>query len=110
AGAGTAGGLAGEQLDVDVLGDGHAPGVHAQDALTTLHVGPRHDHPAVEAAGSEERRVEHIGPVGGGDQDDALVRLETVHLDEELVEGLLPLVVAAAQASAAVAANGVDLI
>src|ERR1700687_4930246 len=46
-------------------------------------------------------RIEHVGPVGGGDQDDAFVRLEAVHLDEELVERLLALVVAAAEAGAA---------
>jgi hypothetical protein len=36
--------------------------------------------------------------------------VEAVHLDQELVEGLLPLVVPAAQAGAAVAADGVDLV
>ena len=37
-------------------------------------------------------------------------RVEAVHLDEQLVERLLPLVVAAAEAGAAVAADGVDLV
>src|SRR4030095_6210843 len=41
---------------------------------------------------------------------DALVGLEAVHLDQELVEGLLSLVVAAAEAGPAVAADGVDLV
>ena len=50
------------------------------------------------------------GPVGGGDEDDAGLGVEAVHLDEQLVEGLLALVVAAAQAGAAVAADGVDLV
>ena len=36
--------------------------------------------------------------------------VEAVHLDEQLVEGLLALVVAAAHAGAAVAADGVDLV
>ena len=40
----------------------------------------------------------------------ALVRVEAVHLDEELVERLLALVVAAAEAGAALAADGVDLV
>ena len=65
---------------------------------------------AVEAAGTQQRRIEHVGPVGGGDQDDALVRLEAVHLDQQLVERLLALVVAAAEAGAAVAADRVDLV
>src|SRR5947208_131596 len=109
-GARKAGRLAREQLDVDVLGDRHAAGMHAEDAFPALHVRPRHDHAAVEAAGTEQRGVEHVGAVRGGDQDDALVGLEAVHLDEELVERLLALVVAAAETRAAVTADGVDLV
>src|SRR5215470_12177002 len=108
--AGEAGGLAGEHLDVHVLGDRHAPGVHAEDALATLHVGTRHDDAPVEAARPEERRIEHVGAVGGGDQDDALVGLEAVHLDQQLVERLLALVVTAAEPGAAVAPDRVDLV
>ena len=43
-------------------------------------------------------------------RDDAVVRLEAVHLDQQLVQGLLALVVPAAQAGAAVATDGVDLV
>ena len=50
------------------------------------------------------------GPVCGGDEDDVVLHLEAVHLDEELVQRLLALVVAAAHAGAAVAADGVDLV
>ncbi len=60
--------------------------------------------------GPEEGAVEDVGAVGRGDEDDALVRVEAVHLDEELVERLLALVVAAAEAGAALAADGVDLV
>jgi hypothetical protein len=69
--------------------------VHAQDALAADHVRVRHDDLAVEAAGAQERRVEHVGPVRGRDDDDAFVGLKTVHLDKELVERLLAFVVAA---------------
>jgi len=40
----------------------------------------------------------------------ALVRLEAVHLDQELVERLLALVVPAAEPRAAMASDGVDLV
>jgi hypothetical protein len=50
------------------------------------------------------------GPVGGRHHDDAEVGLEAVHLDQHLVQRLLALVVAAAQAGTAVAADGVDLV
>src|SRR5712692_4524211 len=50
---------------------------------------------------SKRRRVEDVGPVRGGHEDDAVVALEAVHLDEERVERLLPLVVPASEARAA---------
>ena len=60
--------------------------------------------------GTQQRRIEHVGAVGRGDQDDAGVRIEAVHLDQQLVERLLALVVTAAQAGAALAADRVDLV
>jgi hypothetical protein len=65
---------------------------------------------AVEAARAQQRRVEHVGAVGGRDDDDARVALEAVHLHQQLVQGLLALVVAAAEARAALAADRVDLV
>src|SRR4029079_9885027 len=53
---------------------------------------------------------EHVGTIGGGDENDAFVRLEAVHLDEQLVQRLLALVVAAAETRAAMAADRVDLV
>ena len=81
-----------------------------EDAFAALHVGTVDDDAAIEAAGTEQRRIEHVGPVGRRDEDDAFVRLEAVHLDEQLVQRLLALVVAAAEAGAAMAADRVDLV
>src|SRR6266542_653511 len=50
------------------------------------------------SARAEERGVEDVGPVGGGDNDHVGVGVEAVHLDQDLVEGLLAFVVAAAEA------------
>src|SRR4029453_189604 len=47
----------------------------------------------VEAARAQQRRGEHVGPVGRRDQDHAAAHVEAVHLDQQLVEGLLALVV-----------------
>ena len=73
-------------------------------------LGQRHDDLAVEAAGAQQGRVEDVGPVGGRHHHDALGGLEAVHLGQHLVERLLALVVAAAEAGAALAADGVDLV
>ncbi len=109
-GAGEAGRAAGDDAEIDVGSERHLADVDFQDLLAADDVGVRHDDLAVEAAGAQQRRVEHVGPVRRRDDDDALVRLEAIHLDKQLVQRLLALVVAAAEAGAAVAADGVDLV
>ncbi len=101
---------AGQQLQLHVGGQRNASGVDAKNLLAALDVGTRHHHLAIEATGTEQSGIEHVGPVGGGDEDDPLVRLEAVHLHQELVEGLLAFVVAAAEPGATVAAHGIDLV
>ena len=66
-------------------------------------------HLAIEAARPQQRRIEDVGTVGRRDDDDALVRREAVHLDEQLVERLLALLVAERVAAAA-AADRVELV
>ena len=73
----------------------HLPRVHLQDLDAALVVGRVDDDLPVEPAGSQQRRVEDVRPVGGGQHDDALVPGEAVHLGEDLIEGLLALVVTA---------------
>src|SRR3546814_17953096 len=81
-----------------------------EDLDAALDIRPRHHDLPVEAARAEQRRIEHVGPVGGGDDDDAFVRFEPVHLDEELVQGLLALVIAVAEARAPMPTHRVDLV
>ncbi len=109
-GAGESGRAAGDDVGAHIGRHRHLAHVHVEDLLAAADVGQRHHHLAVEAARAQQRRVEHIGPVGGRDHDHAGVALEAVHLHQELVERLLALVVAAAQAGAALAADRVDLI
>ena len=109
-GTGEAGGLAGQRVEVDLLGQRLAAGVDLEDVLAALAVGAVDDDLAVESTRPQQRRVEDVGAVGGGDQDDVVLHLEAVHLDQQLVQRLLALVVTAAHAGAAVAADGVDLV
>ena len=99
-----------DQRRLDVVGQRHAAHVHAQDLLAAAHVRQRHHDLAVEAARAQQRRIEHVGTVGRGDDDDAFVAFEAVHLDQQLVQRLLALVVTAAEAGAAMAADRVDLV
>ncbi len=95
---------------LDVVAERHLAHVDFEDLLAAAHVGQRHDHLAVESARTQQRRIEHIGPVGGGNDDDAFIALEAVHLDQQLVQGLLALIMAAAQAGAAMPAHRIDFI
>ncbi|HLC34971.1 MAG TPA: hypothetical protein VJJ70_08245, partial [Anaerolineales bacterium] len=69
----------------------------AENLFAALDVGAWHDHAAVETARAEKRRVENVGAIGGGDEDDAFIAFETVHLDQQGVEGLFALVMPAAE-------------
>ena len=109
-GSGEPRGAARDLVEVHILGEGLATGMHLEDLQPTAVVGAVNHHLAVKAARTHQGRIQHIGTVGGRHDDDAGVALKAIHLGEQLVEGLLPLVVATTQAGAALAAHGVDLV
>ena len=109
-GAGEARGSTSEDVEVHIFGHGDLLRVDLEDFFAATDVGTIDDDATIEAAGAEESGIENVGAVGRGDEDDAVVGLEAVHLDEELVEGLLTLVVSAAEACAAVTTDCVDLV
>ena len=86
------------------------PGINLEDVLPALDVGRTHINLPVKPAGAHQGGVQNVLPVGGCQDNDAFVFLESIHLHQELVEGLLALIVSAAQARASAAADGVDLI
>ena len=55
---------------------------------------------SVEPAGPKQGRIEHIRSVGCRQDDHRLMTAEAIQLGEDLVEGLLPFVVATAEARA----------
>src|SRR5690606_162503 len=109
-GSGEPGGAAGEDLEIDVFAQRLASGVNAEDRLPSVDVGCVDDDLTIEAARAEQGRVEDVGTVRRRHHDHPGVALEAVELDQELVQGLLPLVVAATKAGATVTPDGVDLV
>ena len=101
-----------DAVEVDVGREGDVARVHPQDRRAAVAVGRADGHAAVEAAGAEERAIEHVGPVRRADDDHAGRRVEAVHLGQDLVQRLLALVVAAAEAGRrrARAADRVELV
>jgi hypothetical protein len=84
--------------------------VNLEDHLPAPDVRHVHHDLPVEPPGPQQRRVQHIGTVGGGDQDHALVGFEPVHLHQQLVQGLLALVVPASQSRAPMTTHRVNLV
>ena len=84
--------------------------MNVEDGAATGAIGSVYDDLSIEPAGTQKGGVEDVGAVRRSDDDDGVLGLETIHFDEELVEGLFSLVVSAAHAGAAVPADCVDLV
>ena len=69
--------------------------VNLEDFLAVGELGKLDVNLAVETACPEQRLVEDVGTVGGGEDDHAAVGAKAVHLGEQLVERALALVVTA---------------
>src|SRR4029079_1608290 len=100
----------GDETEVHGRGEGDLAGVDPEDGLAARAVRERDRDLAIEAAGSQQRWVEDVGPVGGGEDDHARLVVEAGHLDQELVERLLALVIAAAESGTSLTSDRVDLI
>ena len=83
-GADEAVGLAGEAAQLDPFRQRHAAGVDAEDLAAAAFVGHADHDLAIEAARPAQRLVERLGPVGGGDDDQILARLEAVEQGQQL--------------------------
>ena len=59
---------------------------------------------------AQQRRVQHIRPVGGGDENDALVGFKPVHFHQKLIQGLFSLIMSAPETCTTMTTNGIDLI
>ena len=84
--------------------------MHAQNLLATLQVRSSNANLTVETARAQQRWVEDVWAVGCRDQDDVGLRIETIHFNQKLVEGLLALIVASTDTGTAVTTDGVDLV
>jgi hypothetical protein len=84
--------------------------VNFENRLAPVEVGRIHHDLAIKPPGPEQRAIKDSGAIGGGENDDADICLEAVHLDEQGVERLLALVVHRADVDAALAADGIQLV
>ena len=85
--------------------------MHEEDLLPLIEVRQVDVDLSVKAAGSHECLVEDVGTVGSRHDDDSAIGVEAVHLRQQLIEGILPLVVASeAGILSSRPTDGIDLI
>ena len=99
-----------DDAEIDVRSQRTFFRVDSQYLPPTADVGVGHEDLPVESARTAKSGVKHVGPVGRGDDDNSVVLLEPVHFNQKLIERLLALVIAAADADSARPADCIDLV
>ena len=84
--------------------------MYFQNLFTPCDVRPVEHNAPVKTARAEQGRVQNIGAVRGCSDDHVRIGVETIHLDQNLVQRLLPLVVRTTQARTTVTTHGVYLV
>ena len=84
--------------------------MHLEDRFATAHIWTIEHNAPVKTAGAQQGRVKDIRAVGGGHDDDVGIGIKAIHFNQHLVQGLLALIMAAAQAGAALAADRINFI
>ena len=108
--AGEASRCLGDLCQIHIVSQRFSLGMHLQDLFSSLDIWSAHANLPVKTAGTQNRGIQDIHPVGGSHHNDALIDAETVHLHQQLVQCLLPLVMSAAHTGAAASRHRVDLI
>ncbi|EKD52410.1 MAG: hypothetical protein ACD_62C00034G0002 [uncultured bacterium] len=96
--------------EIDVFVQRHFAGMNLEDRFAPQQIGSRHHNAAIETTWPEQSGIQHVGPVGGRNDDHPFVGFKTIHLDQQLIEGLLALIVTTTQTGTAVTTDSVDLI
>ena len=95
---------------IHIFPQGHLAHVHLEDLLAATNIGQTNHDLTVETTRSQQGRIQNIRTVGGRNDDDRLMSFKTIHLDQHLVQGLLTLVVTAAQTGTPLAPYRIDFV
>ncbi len=109
-GADEPGGHGGDAIEIDVRPQDDVLRVDLENGLPAADIRLVNRHVPVEASGPEQGRVQNLGTVGGRHDDHAGAGIEAVHFNQELVQGLLALVVAVDGVEPARLAQGIQLV
>ncbi|CAB4660568.1 unannotated protein [freshwater metagenome] len=99
-----------DEVEVDISVDTFVANMHIKNLAAVFEFRQWNYDLAVKATRTEKRWIEDVRSVSRRHHDNAGGDFEAVHLGEHLVERLLALIVATAEAGTALAANRIDLI
>src|SRR5690606_17511097 len=88
----------------------HGAHMYLENLFAATNIRQRHHYLAVKAARTQQRGIEHVRTVCSGNHDNAFVAIEPVHLHQQLVQGLLALIMATTEAGATGTADRIDLV
>src|SRR5690606_35997879 len=84
--------------------------MYLENLFAAANIRQWHHYLAVKAARAQQRCVEHVGTVSGGNHDNAFMTIEAVHLHQQLVQGLLAFIMATTEAGATGTADRINLV
>ena len=84
--------------------------MNAKNLLTAAAIRQRHVDAPIKASWTGEGCIQHISSVGGCQQNHPRIVGKTIHFREQLVQGLLPLVIPSTDSGTALTTDGVNLI
>ena len=103
--------LTGQKVYINAVVGFQRPQVHVKNGLPFLEVRHVHINLTVKTTSTHEGAVQNVSPVGGRQNDDTTVGAESIHLRQQLIEGVFALVIGAhAGILAPGTAHGIDLI
>ena len=95
---------------LDIITHRHFAHVDLENLLATTNIRQTNHNLTVKTTWTQERRVQHVRTVSGGNHNDAVIHLKAVHLNQQLVKGLLTLIMTAAHTVTTVTTDSINFI
>ena len=84
--------------------------MNLENFLAPVFIGRRHGDVPVKSSRTQKGRVENVGAVGRRNQNDAFLAFKSIEFDQDLIQGLLALIVPSADSRESRAAERVQFI
>mmetsp|Transcript_23023 Transcript_23023/g.32147 ORF Transcript_23023/g.32147 Transcript_23023/m.32147 type:complete len:418 (+) Transcript_23023:331-1584(+) len=104
------GGTTGDGFKIDIGFKRLTTGVDTKDTGTALEVGKVDGDLTIETSGTEKGCIKNVDTVSSGNGDNSRVSIETVHLNEDLVNSLFTFIVTSGETSTTLTTDGINFV